>query len=228
MQSSVSSHGKIQNKGSAVLFRNRYLELLLTKAPPLLIWSMYLPLITWMLYHIYTGYEVPALKIAGLFILSFFGWTLFEYVAHRFIFHWISDNANIQKMAYVFHGNHHHYPRDRMRLFMPPVPSIVISSIIFGSFYLGFGYYAFVIFPGFILGYLTYASMHYAIHAYAPPFKWLKPLWRQHHLHHYKDEHRGFGVSNLFWDKVFGTAFQLDKIKDNKEEVNKLMFEKKK
>jgi sterol desaturase/sphingolipid hydroxylase (fatty acid hydroxylase superfamily) len=46
-------------------------------------------------------------------------------------------------------------------------------------------------------------------------------------LHHYKSEERGFGVSSHIWDKVFGTAFDLKKEKENKEEVQKLMFIKK-
>ena len=74
--------------------------------------------------------------------------------------------------------------------------------------------------------YLLYASMHYAIHAWNPPFKWMKPLWRNHHLHHYKDEEKGFGVSSTIWDLVFGTMFDLKKEKEDKEKVKALMFEK--
>jgi sterol desaturase/sphingolipid hydroxylase (fatty acid hydroxylase superfamily) len=87
------------------------------------------------------------------------------------------------------------------------------------------GNLAFSFFPGFILGYLMYGSTHYAIHAWNPPFKFMKPLWRNHHLHHYKDEHRGFGVSTTIWDRVFGTMWDLKKEKENKEEVKKLMFD---
>jgi sterol desaturase/sphingolipid hydroxylase (fatty acid hydroxylase superfamily) len=52
----------------------------------------------------------------------------------------------------------------------------------------------------------------------------MKPLWRNHHLHHYKDEHRGFGVSTTIWDRVFGTMFDLKKEKEDKEKVKELMF----
>jgi sterol desaturase/sphingolipid hydroxylase (fatty acid hydroxylase superfamily) len=72
--------------------------------------------------------------------------------------------------------------------------------------YLAINRMAFVFFPGFILGYLLYGSIHYAIHAWKPPFKWLKPLWQNHYLHHYKNDDKGFGVSTTFWDKIFGTA----------------------
>lgn len=226
MTSSNPKYGKPINKGSARLFQNQYLEILLTKAPPLLIWSLYTPLLIWMLAYAAKTLSFGVGLIALGFFLSFIGWTLFEYLIHRFVFHWISEQPRIQRIAYIFHGNHHHYPRDRMRLFMPPVPSLIFASFFFGLFYLFGRDYAFIIFPGFIFGYLCYASMHYAIHAFAPPFKWLKPLWRQHHLHHYKDEQKGFGVSNLFWDKIFRTEFDLRKTEDNPEEVRKLMFRK--
>jgi sterol desaturase/sphingolipid hydroxylase (fatty acid hydroxylase superfamily) len=147
---------------------------------------------------------------------------------HRFAFHWIAESPRAQKFIYIMHGNHHHYPRDRERLFMPPLPSIILSSSIFGIMYLLVGNKAVPLFPGFMLGYLLYASMHYAIHAWNPPFKWMKPLWRNHHLHHYKDEGKGFGVSSTLWDHVFGTMFDLQKEKENKEKVQELMFQKKK
>lgn len=111
---------------------------------------------------------------------------------------------------------------------MPPVPSLIIASIIFALMYLFMHQNAIVFFPGFMLGYLMYGSMHYAIHAWNPPFKWMKPLWRNHHLHHYKDEHKGFGVSTTVWDRVFGTMFDLKKEKEDKEKVAALMYSKSK
>lgn len=123
------------------------------------------------------------------------------------------------------HGNHHEFPRDRQRLFMPALPSIILSSVIFIIMISLMGNNVFIFFPGFILGYLFYASMHYAIHAWHPPFKWLKPIWRNHYLHHYKNDEKGFGVSSHFWDRVFGTSFDLKKEKEDKKEIQKLMFD---
>ena len=107
---------------------------------------------------------------------------------------------------------------------MPPIPSIVISSMFFVVYYLFLGNAALSFFAGFMLGYLLYGSMHYAIHAFNPPFKWMKPLWRNHHLHHYKDEDKGFGVSTTLWDRIFGTMFDLKKEKEDKEKVKELMY----
>jgi sterol desaturase/sphingolipid hydroxylase (fatty acid hydroxylase superfamily) len=214
---------KIHNKGQATLFQNPALEML-TKANPVVIWSMYLPFIIGLPIYGFMRLGFSGMNVALWFLGGMFFWTLFEYLAHRYAFHWIAESKKAQKFIYIMHGNHHHYPRDRERLFMPPIPSIILASTIFGLEYLALGSHTFLFFPGFILGYLLYASMHYAIHAWNPPFKWMKPLWRNHHLHHYKDEGKGFGVSTTLWDHIFGTMFDLRKEKEDKEKVKDLMF----
>jgi sterol desaturase/sphingolipid hydroxylase (fatty acid hydroxylase superfamily) len=216
---------KIHNKGQARLFKNPFLESL-TKTHPLIIWGMYIPIISYLLYYAYTHFSYTEQMVALLFGGGILFWTFFEYIAHRYIFHIHAKGKTAQKIAYIMHGNHHEFPRDRSRLFMPALPSIIISSTIFLIMYLIIGRSAFAFFPGFILGYLMYASMHYAIHAWNPPFKWLKPLWRNHHLHHYKEEEKGFGVSSNLWDYVFRTNFDLKNEKEDKEKVRELMFEK--
>jgi sterol desaturase/sphingolipid hydroxylase (fatty acid hydroxylase superfamily) len=214
---------KIHNKGQARLFKSGLLEAL-TKAHPLLIWCMYLPVIAYMIYYSYSrlGFATP--NIILLFSGGVFVWSFFEYLAHRFLFHWETENKTGKKIVYLFHGNHHHYPRDTTRLFMPPLPSLIISGSIFGIMYLVLGQNAYVFFPGFLFGYLLYGSIHYAIHAWNPPFKWMKPHWRNHHLHHYKNEHMGYGVSSTLWDHVFGTMFDLKQEKEDKEKVKELMY----
>ncbi|PWT77255.1 MAG: fatty acid hydroxylase [Bacteroidetes bacterium] len=214
---------KIHNKGQAQLFKNQYLEML-TKTHPLVIWGMYLPVIIYFLYKSNADYDYSIARISLVFFAGMLFWTLFEYFMHRFAFHWVAESERAKRFVYVMHGNHHHFPRDKERLFMPPVPSLILASVIFCLFYLAIGKIALMFFPGFLLGYLLYGSMHYAIHAWNPPFKWMKPLWRNHHLHHYKDDHKGFGVSTTIWDRVFGTMFDLNKEQENKEKVKELMF----
>lgn len=214
---------KIHNKGQAQLFRNSYLEML-TKTHPLVIWGMYLPVIVGLIYYSLASIQSAPWLVVLIFFLGMFCWTLFEYVMHRFIFHMVGESERARRIIYVMHGNHHHFPRDKERLFMPPVPSLILASVLFTLQYLVIGNFVFMFFPGFLLGYLTYGSMHYAIHAWNPPFKWMKPLWRNHHLHHYKDEGKGYGVSTTIWDRVFGTMFDLKKEKDDKEKVKELMF----
>lgn len=214
---------KIHNKGQAQLFRNEYLEML-TKTHPLVIWGIYTPVIAMALYAALTRFAYSLLDTFLLFAVGMFCWTFFEYLIHRFLFHFIAHSDRAKRIVYVLHGNHHEYPRDRERLFMPPVPSLILACVIFFLQYLLMGTHVFPFFAGFILGYLVYGSMHYAIHAWNPPFKWMKPLWRNHHLHHYKEQEKGFGVSTTIWDRVFGTMFDLKKEKEDKEKVKELMY----
>lgn len=218
-------HKKPDNKGQARLFESRYLEML-TKTHPLVIWGMYLPVIGYMLYysHRTLGYGIG--MIALIFAGAVLCWSLFEYIMHRFVFHMASENALQQRCIYILHGNHHEYPRDKQRLLMPPVPSLILASLIFGGMYLLLHRITFIFFPGFLLGYLSYGSLHYAIHAWNPPFPFMKPLWRNHHLHHYKSEEKGFGVSSSLWDRVFGTLFNLDQEKEDPGKVKQLQFKK--
>ncbi|MBC8032549.1 MAG: sterol desaturase family protein [Chitinophagaceae bacterium] len=214
---------KIHNKGQAKLFESQYLEML-TKTHPLVIWGMYMPLIVFFLYYSHARYFFHAGTMFLVFMAGAISWTLFEYCIHRFAFHFAAESPRMRRIVYVLHGNHHEYPRDRERLFMPPVPSLILACIVFSLQYFIMGEYVYMFFPGFLLGYLMYGTMHFAIHAWHPPFKWMKPLWRNHHLHHYKNEEMGFGVSSTLWDLIFGTMFDLRKEKEDKEKVKELMF----
>ncbi|HXS38238.1 MAG TPA: sterol desaturase family protein [Flavipsychrobacter sp.] len=195
---------KIKNKGQARLFKNDYMEMM-TKTHPLVIYSIYLPVIVFMLYY---GVAYKGLGVGREILLFIFGalfWSFFEYLMHRHLFHMIVERPRAKKFVYTMHGVHHEFPRDRERLFMPPVPSLIVASIIFLLYHFLIGWNALAFFPGFLFGYLMYGSMHYAIHSFAPP-KFMKALWRNHHLHHYKAPDKGFGVSSVLWDIVFRTV----------------------
>jgi sterol desaturase/sphingolipid hydroxylase (fatty acid hydroxylase superfamily) len=218
----------INNKGQAKLFNNKYLEYF-TKSHPLAIWCMYITIISGLFYRNNTLNNIGIAQAIMSFSAGLFFWTFFEYMMHRFAFHFAPKSKLAIKIVYIVHGNHHHYPRDKERLFMPPLPSIILATAIFSIMYLMgnvFGVIEFTVtfFSGFIIGYLVYGTMHYAIHAWRPPFKWMKSLWRNHHLHHYKEEQKGFGVSTTLWDRLFGTMYDLKKEKENKEMTRELMF----
>lgn len=195
---------KIKNKGQGRLFQSDYIEMM-TKTHPAVIYSIYFPIIAFLLYYGNVYHGLSAGKEALIFFSAVLFWSLFEYIMHRFVFHFVSDSPRLRNIIYTMHGIHHEYPRDRERLFMPPVPSLVMASIFFSLQYLIMGWNALAFFPGFMFGYLMYGSMHYAIHAFTPP-SFLKALWRNHHLHHYKYPDKGFGVSSVLWDHVFGTV----------------------
>lgn len=195
---------KIKNKGQARLFKSSYMEMM-TKTHPVVIYSMYFPVIALMLYYGFSYKSLTITQELALFLSGVLFWSLFEYVMHRYVFHMVVETDRAKKIIYTMHGVHHEFPRDKERLFMPPVPSLIVASLVFAGIYAGLGWFALAFFPGFLFGYLMYGSMHYAIHAFSPP-KFLKALWRNHHLHHYKTPDKGFGVSSVIWDVVFGTV----------------------
>ncbi|MCX2454288.1 sterol desaturase family protein [Pedobacter sp. PLR] len=205
----VMDNVTINNKGQARIFENRYLEAL-TKTRPWVIYSIYIPTVIFLIYYVWSGYHYSIMLMFWIFLSAMFTWTFFEYLVHRFLFHFPAGTKLGKRMVYIFHENHHEFPRDRRRLFMPPVPSLIMASVVLllfcGLSLLVFdsGGYALVFFSGFISGYLIYVSIHYAIHAFPPP-KYLKVLWRNHHLHHYQQPDKAFGVSSMLWDTLFST-----------------------
>lgn len=205
----------INNKGQAKIFKNQYLEVL-TKTRPWVIYSIYIPVSIFFVVYAWLQFHYSVKLIAVIFFTAIISWTLFEYLVHRFLFHFEASSSIGKRLVYIFHENHHDFPRDKSRLFMPPAPSILMALVVFFMFYgislliLGSEGYAMVFFSGFISGYLIYISIHFAIHSYAPP-KYLRILWRNHHLHHYKYPDKAFGVSSILWDKLFGTLPERNK-----------------
>ena len=54
---------------------------------------------------------------------------------------------------------------------------------------------------------LHYEWVHFLVHTrYQPRSAWYQRLWRNHRLHHFKNEHYWMGVTMLGGDRLFGTA----------------------
>ncbi|HLR76242.1 MAG TPA: sterol desaturase family protein, partial [Balneolaceae bacterium] len=143
----------------------------------------------------------------AIFVGALLFWTFFEYLFHRYINHideFFPESKWAHKLAYTIHGIHHEYPRDKERLIMPPAPGLIIVAILYIGYRLILGKYVFIFMPGFMLGYLLYTFVHFSVHKrHVPSF--LKTQYRHHALHHYKYPEKAFGVSTVFWDRVFGT-----------------------
>ncbi len=200
---------EVKDSGSGQIFDSPALERL-SKASPFVSVGAYLTIIIGLLVWAYIERVTPTFVSAlVIFVGAYFSWTLFEYLFHRFINHLDSfypESEAIRKFDYAIHGIHHEFPRDTQRLIMPPVPGSLIIVVLLGLFWLAMGEYVLVFMPGFLLGYLSYAFIHYATHAWKPPkARFLKALWRHHALHHYKHPDKAFGVSTPIWDYVFRT-----------------------
>lgn len=192
-------------RGELVMFEhNRMLERL-SRIRPATVLAVYLPVVAAAFYlSLDSGHTFMA--SAGLFLCGAAFWTLFEYIFHRYIFHFDPKGPFQTRLQFVMHGVHHQYPHDKDRLVMPITVSIPLAFLLLALFHLLLGASAWGFFSGFITGYLAYDMMHYAIH-HAKGFQ--APVLsriRSHHLaHHFRDTRRGFGVSSPLWDLVFRT-----------------------
>ncbi|GAB1309332.1 hypothetical protein KH5_20150 [Urechidicola sp. KH5] len=196
------------HKGQATIFKNPILEAL-TKTNLTTSIVVYGSAVLALIYVAIFIKNTPVTMFLGLFFFAFFFWTLVEYLLHRYLFHWVSENKFVKRFHFVMHGSHHLYPKDTERLLMPPVPGLIMASILFGIYYvifsiIGYAEFTWGFFAGFFLGYLLYSFLHRATHTMAPP-KRFEYIWRHHILHHYKYPNKCFGVSSPFWDYVFGT-----------------------
>lgn len=148
--------------------------------------------------------------------------TLIEYCMHRFMYHIPATTEGRRRFQYVIHGVHHDHPRDKQRLAMPPVMSVVLAVLFIGLFRLIMGVNGFAFGGGFLFGYSTYLLVHYCVHMYRPPKNFLRTLWKHHNLHHYVGDDGAFGVSSPLWDHVLGTM-PADPKRKAAEKENKLV-----
>ena len=105
------------------------------------------------------------------------------------------------------HLIHHSFPNHHKKVAISIIPfsiKLILIALAYSLFLdpLCIG----LIFVGFLATVIFYDSIHYYCH-YGPELniRWLKYLRINHLKHHYRDQSRFFGVTNTFWDLVFGT-----------------------
>jgi sterol desaturase/sphingolipid hydroxylase (fatty acid hydroxylase superfamily) len=149
---------------------------------------------------------IPLFSALALMLGGYLTFTLVEYFLHKYLYHMVPDNKFKDKLQYNVHGVHHDYPKDKDRLAMPPFISGLYAVILYFIFDFIMGDFSLYFLPGFLAGYASYLGVHYIVHTFQPPKNFLKILWVNHAIHHYKDPDVAFGVSTPIWDYVFGTA----------------------
>ncbi len=184
------------------IFKSPVLEAFSKTAPPIALSFYTLNALLFLTVNFFEPVSIT--KAIIVFLSGVFFWTLFEYLMHRYLFHFVAHTEKAKKFNYMVHGVHHEFPHDKERLFMPPLPGTIILAILFSIFYLLLNYYVYSFMAGMITGYLGYVIIHYLIHTRKPPAL-LKKLWNHHSLHHYKYPEKAYGVSSILWDVVFGS-----------------------
>ncbi len=199
-----ATHARPKHIGTKQLFDNPVLEAL-SRTHIMVPISMWLTLSVGLGWYAFAHTAFSPVAIAALFLIGLFVFTLFEYLLHRYIYHLEPTTPQRAKIQYTFHGVHHEFPKDKTRLAMPPALAVFVAGAFFGLFFLLMGEAAYAFFPGFLVGYSGYLSVHFIVHAYTPPKNFFKWLWINHSVHHYKNDDSNYGVSSPFWDFVFRT-----------------------
>jgi sterol desaturase/sphingolipid hydroxylase (fatty acid hydroxylase superfamily) len=137
---------------------------------------------------------------------------LFEWVTHVCVLHWRPrriGRVRLDPLLSRKHRAHHADPRDVPLVFIPwqvqlwLLPATVaIGLLAFPRPGVGLTF----VLTASTLG-LGYEWMHYLIHSdYRPRTRLYRAIWRNHRLHHYKNEHYWFTVTTSGTaDRVLGT-----------------------
>lgn len=135
-----------------------------------------------------------------------------EWVIHVFVLHWRPRRVGpveVDSLLARKHRAHHADPRDVPLVFIPwpalvwLLPAYVAVALLAvpslpGALSLLVSVYAIK---------LGYEWTHYLVHSdYRPRSRWFRSVWRNHRLHHYKNEHYWFTVTTAGTaDRLFGT-----------------------
>jgi len=138
-------------------------------------------------------------------------WPLQEWIFHVVFLHFKPmqlGTAHIDLPVAIEHRKHHQDPADLRFVFIPlhivipGLPLLFLASFLIPDPGLSLTALAFYYWLA-----LAYEWTHYLMHTpYRPRSKFYRYLWRNHRLHHYKNEHYWFGILAPFIDTPLRTA----------------------
>ena len=163
---------------SPKMFENAFLDFF-SRVPFYVPLIIFIPIISYYSYLSFEETGISVLQFAASVLIGAAVWTLMEYLIHRYIFHAHPTSDWAKKIHYTFHGIHHDYPQDSLRLVMPPPVSIPLAVIFYWMFFLvmkplGILQFHYAYFAGFVAAYLIYDMMHYASHHVPMTGRYLK------------------------------------------------------
>lgn len=140
-----------------------------------------------------------------------------EWVIHVFILHWRPRRiagVYVDSLLARDHRRHHADPRDVPLVFIPWRALIWVILVVGVGIPVGLGRLAGASWGG-VVSYLAvvavvlgaYEWTHYLIHSdYRPRSRAYKAIWRNHRLHHYRNEHYWFSITTSGTsDRLLGT-----------------------
>ena len=196
---------RARSEGIRVL-ENHFLERYVATSHWIMPAVWFVPVIAVCLWSAGAHHGLSGSAIAVGLVVGLAGWTLVEYVLHRFVFHFPAGDVGwLRTVMFAMHGYHHEFPNDPHRLVAPPILSWPIGAALGLGYWAAFGSYWQPLFAGTLCGYLAYDWMHYYTHHAVPRSRFGRFMRRFHFEHHYRDASAQFGLSSPIWDAVFGS-----------------------
>mmetsp|Transcript_17496 Transcript_17496/g.37805 ORF Transcript_17496/g.37805 Transcript_17496/m.37805 type:complete len:274 (-) Transcript_17496:530-1351(-) len=188
-----------------------------SKTPWWVVPLVWLPIFTAILVHSHVKLAVSVPSLISWICAGVVAWQLLEYVIHRFVFHAHPKSYWGITFHFLFHGCHHKYPMDGLRLVFPPVPASLLVMLVYVVLSSTLPcHHALPLFSGMGYGYVAYDCLHYAVHhlgSRSMPVQLFRELKQRHMHHHYHDPDHGYGISSILFDVVFNTCATLTPLK---------------
>lgn len=141
----------------------------------------------------------PIWVLASVAILGFLGWSLVEYILHRFVLHGVQPFKR-------WHAEHHQRPFALIGTSTVVSMALFVLLVFWPLALLSNRWIALAATLGITSGYLLYLVVHHATHHWkARSGSWMHDRKRDHALHHRPGAHGWYGVTTTFWDRVFHT-----------------------
>ena len=155
----------------------------------------------------------PLVQTVASIAIAILVYPLAWYVLHRWVLHsrWMWKVKWLAPTWKRIHYDHHQDPNHLEILFgalHTTLPTIVIATAPLGWLIGGLGGAAIATATG-LLTTCFYEFCHCIQHlGYKPRSKWLAMIKQRHMAHHFHDESGNFGITNYFWDRLFGTFYE--------------------
>jgi len=162
---------------------------------------------------VYVWQPAPLMQTLASVAIAVVFYPLAWYVIHRWILHsrWMFKVPLLAATWKRIHYDHHQDPNHLEVLFgalHTTLPTIALVTAPFGYAIGGLGGAMAALAAG-LLTTCFYEFCHCIQHlAYKPKNKFLATMKSRHMAHHFHDETGNFGITNFFWDRLFGTMYE--------------------
>jgi fatty acid hydroxylase family protein len=144
-----------------------------------------------------------------------------EWAIHVYLLHMRPFTLRGRKVDLVparAHREHHEEPHDLnlinfsprealaiLLLAVPLIPALIAAAIALAGGEVPWGALVTALLTGYVLV-EAYEWTHFLIHtAYRPRSRYYRSIWRNHRLHHFKNERYWHGITNTVGDRLLGT-----------------------